>query len=86
MRSIPFFTSKISIFAPDQVAIRWLLDKGNVPSVIIGVKNMKQLRDNLGSISFKLTDEDIEKLDEASEIPPPYPYEMINRMNLQRTA
>ena len=61
---------------------RWLLEKKNVPSVIIGVKTMAQLEDNLGAVGWRLGAEDIEKLDTVSRLPEPYPYEMINRLNI----
>ena len=66
------------------MAIRWLLERENVPSVIMGVKTLKQLEDNLGAVTFKLGQEDMDRLDKASQIPPPYPYEMIDRLNVQR--
>lgn len=67
-----------------QVAMRWLLEKKNIPSVVIGVKSVEQLEDNLGSVGWKMSAEDLEKLDEVSKIPEPYPYEMVNRLNKNR--
>jgi len=67
-----------------QVAVRWLLDKNNVPSVVIGVKTLEQLEDNLGAVGWTLTEDEMERLDAASAIPAPYPYEMINRLNKGR--
>eukprot|EP00092_Neocalanus_flemingeri_P001742 GFUD01001860.1.p1 GENE.GFUD01001860.1~~GFUD01001860.1.p1 ORF type:complete len:362 (+),score=71.11 GFUD01001860.1:97-1086(+) len=67
-----------------QVATRWLLEKKNVPSVVIGVKNLEQLEDNLGSVGWKMSVEDLEQLDEVSKLPEPYPYEMVNRLNKNR--
>merc|ERR550517_2458031 len=63
-----------------QIALRWLLDKNNVPSVVIGVKKIDQLEDNLATMGWILTKDEIERLDAASNIPAPYPYEMINRL------
>ena len=43
-----------------QVALRWLLQKDNVPSVVIGAKTIKQLEDNIGAASgWKLTDDEV---------------------------
>ena len=56
-----------------------------MPSVVIGVKNLAQLEDNLGSLGWSLTPEEMERLDEVSSIPEPYPYEMINRLNKTRS-
>jgi len=67
-----------------QVATRWLLEKKNVPAVIIGVKSLAQLEDNLGCVGWSLAESDMHELDEVSKIPEPYPYEMINRLNVNR--
>ena len=56
-----------------------------MPSVVIGVKNLAQLEDNLGSLGWSLTGGEMERLDEVSSIPEPYPYEMINRLNKARS-
>ena len=61
-----------------------MLEKKNVPSVVIGVKNLEQLEDNLGSVGWKLPATDLEVLDEVSRLPEPYPYEMVNRLNINR--
>lgn len=59
---------------PAQVAINWVLQRPTVSSVIIGARNEEQLRQNLGAIGWQLTDEQIAKLDAASEARPAYPY------------
>ena len=56
-----------------------------MPSVVIGVKTLAQLEDNLGSLGWSLTPQEMERLDEVSSIPEPYPYEMINRLNINRS-
>jgi aryl-alcohol dehydrogenase-like predicted oxidoreductase len=57
-----------------QIALRWLLQRPSVASVIIGARNEDQLRQNLGAVGWELTSEQMKKLDEASEIQRPYPY------------
>ena len=57
-----------------QVALNWLLRKPTVASVIIGARNEQQLRDNLVAPGFTLTREQVQKLDDASAPPVPYPY------------
>jgi len=57
-----------------QVALNWLLQRPTVSTLIIGARNEDQLRANLGSIGWKLTPEQIAKLDAASDTPPTYPY------------
>lgn len=57
-----------------QIALNWLLWRPTVASVIIGARNEEQLRDDLGADGWKLTPEQIAKLDKASETPLVYPY------------
>ena len=52
-----------------------------MPSVVIGVKNLAQLEDNLGSLGWSLSAEEMSRLDDVSSVEEPYPYEMINRLN-----
>jgi len=65
-----------------QTSIRWLLEQPNVPSVIIGVKTMAQLEDNLGAVGWSLNPKQVAELETVSRVQEPYPYEMINRINL----
>lgn len=65
-----------------QVALRWLLQKQNVTSAIIGCKTIAQLEDNMGaSDGWELSTEEMEILDSSSAHDVPYPYSMINRCN-----
>lgn len=57
-----------------QVALNWLLRRPTVSSVLIGARNEKQLRDNLGAVGWTLTPEQVARLDTASETTAPYPY------------
>ena len=57
-----------------QVALAWLLTRPTVANVIIGARNEEQLRQNLGSIGWKLSPEQIARLDAASATPLAYPY------------
>jgi aryl-alcohol dehydrogenase-like predicted oxidoreductase len=57
-----------------QISLNWLLRKPTVSSVIIGARNEEQLKQNLGAEGWKLTAEQVAKLDEASALPIPYPY------------
>jgi aryl-alcohol dehydrogenase-like predicted oxidoreductase len=57
-----------------QIALNWLLQRPTVSTLIIGARNEDQLRANLGAIGWKLTPEQIAKLDAASDTPPIYPY------------
>lgn len=57
-----------------QIAINWLLARPSVANVIVGARNADQLRENLGSIGWRLSPAQIARLDEASATSPAYPY------------
>ncbi len=57
-----------------QIAINWLIGRPTVASVIIGARNEEQLRQNLGAVGWRLTPEQIGRLDAVSAVTPPYPY------------
>jgi len=57
-----------------QIALNWLLQRPTVASVIVGARNEEQLQQNLVAADFKLTAEQVKKLDAASEVTPIYPY------------
>jgi aryl-alcohol dehydrogenase-like predicted oxidoreductase len=57
-----------------QIALNWLLQRPTVSTVIIGARDEKQLRENLGAIGWSLTPEQMRRLDRASEEPLAYPY------------
>lgn len=70
--------------SPAQVAIAWLLSRKAVSSVIIGVKTLEQLDDNLGAAHLALTAEQLAALDKVSALTPEYPAWMIQRMGASR--
>ncbi|KOY55309.1 aldo/keto reductase [Streptomyces sp. XY332] len=57
-----------------QIALRWLLQRPTVSSVIVGARNEEQLRQNLGAVGWTLTPEQMARLDAASSRTAPYPY------------
>ena len=57
-----------------QISLNWLLRRPTVSTVIMGARNEEQLKQNLGSVGWELTPEQVKKLDEASELPKTYPY------------
>ncbi|MGW2985160.1 aldo/keto reductase [Streptomyces goshikiensis] len=60
--------------AVPQIALRWLLQRPTVSSVIIGARDEEQLRQNLGAVGWSLTPEQMAALDAASRRAAPYPY------------
>jgi aryl-alcohol dehydrogenase-like predicted oxidoreductase len=57
-----------------QIALNWLLRRPTVSTLVIGARDEAQLKQNLGAVGWKLTPEQIAKLDEASAVPLAYPY------------
>jgi len=58
-----------------QVALAWLVDRPTVCSVILGARTQEQLDDNLGAAGVHLSDDEIRRLDQASDpSPADYPY------------
>lgn len=67
-----------------QVAIRWLLQRSTVSSVVLGAKTMEQLDDNLRSAELNLDEDEMAALDKASVQPIPVVHEQVIRMNASR--
>lgn len=57
-----------------QVALNWLCRRPGISTVIIGARNEQQLRDNIGAVGWSLTEDEVKRLDKASEVPEIYPY------------
>ena len=57
-----------------QISLNWLLRRPTVSSLIIGARNEEQLKQNIGAVGWKLTPEQVAKLDKASAQAKTYPY------------
>jgi aryl-alcohol dehydrogenase-like predicted oxidoreductase len=57
-----------------QVTLAWLASRPGISSLIVGARNEEQLKDNLASVSLKLTKDEIRKIAEAGQPNQPYPY------------
>jgi aryl-alcohol dehydrogenase-like predicted oxidoreductase len=66
---------------PAQLALNWLLQRPGVTAPIIGARTMEQLEDNLNASGWALSEEQMTKLNQASELSLPYPYDFITRAN-----
>jgi aryl-alcohol dehydrogenase-like predicted oxidoreductase len=51
--------------SPSQVALRWLIENANVLP-IPGAKNSRQAEENAGALTFTLTPEEVDALDQAT--------------------
>lgn len=67
-----------------EAALAWVRHQPGVTSTLIGAKNTEQLESNLRSAEIKLTDEDLQALDEVSSIPQRYPFWMAEFQNQNR--
>src|SRR6202012_32459 len=62
---------------PAQVALRWILDRPSVSTVILGARTEAHLKANMGATGIALDDESARRLEELSFLRPGYPYELI---------
>ncbi|GAF81104.1 unnamed protein product [marine sediment metagenome] len=69
---------------PAQVALNWILQQPGITTSILGVRTLEQLRENLGCIGWQLSEEEMNKLKKASDVPLPYPYRFIERYTRRR--
>jgi aryl-alcohol dehydrogenase-like predicted oxidoreductase len=60
--------------SPAQVALAWVLTRPGVASLVIGGRNIDQIRDNLGAAELRLSGDEVAKLNAVSEPPLIYPY------------
>jgi len=60
-----------------QIAMAWLMRQPAVSSVIMGVRTIAQLDDNLAASQISLTDDELERLDQVSKPEKHYPYRFI---------
>lgn len=64
-----------------QISLRWVMQQPGVTTPIIGASKLHHLEDNLGATTFELDEDQINKLNEISELPRPYPYSFIQDRN-----
>ncbi|MCA9646456.1 MAG: aldo/keto reductase [Polyangiaceae bacterium] len=62
------------------IALAWLLNRPETTSVIMGARTMDQLNSNLKAANVKLTQKDVQALDDASKPAWGYPYDFIARL------
>jgi aryl-alcohol dehydrogenase-like predicted oxidoreductase len=57
-----------------QTALNYLLRKPGVASLIIGIRNVEQLEENIKATDWEITPEEVARLDKISEPYLDYPY------------
>lgn len=70
--------------SPAQAALRWLMNKSDRIIPIIGARTLSQLEDNLGAVGAVLSDEQMNRLDEVSEIDLGFPMKFLNQEHIMR--
>ncbi|WAS91803.1 aldo/keto reductase [Nannocystis punicea] len=68
------------------IALAWLLHRRAVTSVILGVKRVDQLEENLKATEVRLSDDDLETLDAASALSVEYPAWMFQAADAARAT
>jgi len=59
---------------PSQVTIAWALNQPSMTSILVGVRKIEQLRDNIRALQVRLTEEQIQKLNTVSAPKPWFPF------------
>jgi aryl-alcohol dehydrogenase-like predicted oxidoreductase len=57
-----------------QAALRWVVEQAGVASAIVGARTERQLVDNLAAADWRMTGDELARLDALSEPPLLYPY------------
>jgi aryl-alcohol dehydrogenase-like predicted oxidoreductase len=62
---------------PAQVALNWVWGRPGITAPIIGARTLEQLKDNVGAVGWLLSEEQLARLNQASNVTPPYPYSFV---------
>jgi aryl-alcohol dehydrogenase-like predicted oxidoreductase len=71
---------------PAQVALNWLLQQSGITAPIMGARTLAQLEENLGGAGWALSADEVAKLNAASDILLPSPYNFIARYTRKRAG
>jgi aryl-alcohol dehydrogenase-like predicted oxidoreductase len=67
--------------SPARAALSWVLGRTAVSSVIIAARKLDQLEDNIGAVDLRLSDDEVQLLDAASDPGVPYPKWMVLQLD-----
>ena len=67
--------------SPARVALSWVLGRPAVSSVIVAARKSEQLEDNICAVDLRLSDDDVQLLDAASDPGVPYPKWMVLQLD-----
>ena len=65
--------------SPAQIALNWILRQSQRIMPILGARTLEQFEENIGATGWSLSQDALNRLNEASRIPLPYPYSFISR-------
>jgi aryl-alcohol dehydrogenase-like predicted oxidoreductase len=68
--------------SPARVALSWVLGRPAVSSVIVAARKIEQLEDNIGAVDLRLSDDEVRRLDAASDPGVPYPKWMVVQLDV----
>jgi aryl-alcohol dehydrogenase-like predicted oxidoreductase len=60
-----------------QVALAWLLTRGNTVIPIVGARKLSQIKDNLSCVDIKLSQEHLQRLNQVSQIELGFPHDFL---------
>src|SRR5450631_1924800 len=66
---------------PARVALAWVLGRPAITSVIIAARKPEQLEDNIRAVDLRLSDDEVQLLDAASDPGVPYPKWMVLQLD-----
>jgi aryl-alcohol dehydrogenase-like predicted oxidoreductase len=64
--------------SPSQVSLNWLVQQPSKPIPIIGARKVSHLEDNIASLDFTLSSEQIDRLNQVSHFDLPFPHSFIS--------
>ena len=72
--------------SPAQIALHWIQQPPHNVIPILGVRTLEQLQDNLGCLTVTLTSEQIQQLNQSSQISLGFPHDFLNSYRVQDFA
>jgi aryl-alcohol dehydrogenase-like predicted oxidoreductase len=69
---------------PAQVALNWVMSKPGVDTVVIGARDEAQLRENLAAAGWRLSADEVGRLDDVTALPEPYPMWHQHKFGFER--
>lgn len=65
--------------SPTQVALRWVMEQGELVIPIVGARNAEQLKDSLKCLDITLTDSHLKELNTISQVEMGFPHDFLEQ-------